>query len=34
MNELTHNFAVLIRELAGIDLESMAGKYIAAARQD
>jgi len=34
MNELTHNFAVLIRELAGIDLESMAGKYAAAARQD
>jgi len=34
MNELTHNFAVLIRELAGIDLASMAGKYTAAARQD
>jgi hypothetical protein len=26
MNELTHNFAVLIRELAGIDLESKAGR--------
>lgn len=34
MNELTHNFAVLIRELAGIDLESMAGRYTAAVRQD
>jgi len=34
MNELTHNFAVLIGELAGIDLESMAGKYTAAVRQD
>jgi hypothetical protein len=34
MNELTHNFAILIRELAGIDLESVAGKHAAAAQQD
>jgi len=34
MNELTHNFAILIRELAGIDLESFAGKHAAAAQQD
>ncbi len=34
MNELTHNFVILIRELAGIDLESIAGKYATAARQD
>lgn len=27
MSELTHNFVVLIRELAGIDLESIAAKY-------
>jgi hypothetical protein len=29
MTELTHNFVVLIRELAGIDLEVVVGKYIA-----
>lgn len=34
MNELTHNFVVLVRELAGIDLEAVAGKYIASASQD
>jgi hypothetical protein len=34
MNELTHNFVILIRELAGIDLESVAGKDAAAAQQD
>jgi hypothetical protein len=34
MNELTHNFVILIRELAGIDLESIAGKYATAAPQD
>jgi hypothetical protein len=34
MNELTHNFAILIRELAGINLESVAGKHAAAAQQD
>ncbi|MGB8987183.1 MAG: hypothetical protein WCC37_11315 [Candidatus Sulfotelmatobacter sp.] len=34
MNELTQNFAILIRELAGIDLESVAGKHAASAQQD
>lgn len=29
MNELTHNFVVLIRELVGIDLEVVAGNYVA-----
>lgn len=33
MSELTHNFVILIRELAGIDLESIAAEYMAAARQ-
>jgi hypothetical protein len=32
MSELTHNFVVLIRELAGINLESIAAEYIAADR--
>ncbi|MGA8429268.1 MAG: hypothetical protein WB729_05575 [Candidatus Sulfotelmatobacter sp.] len=34
MNELTHNFVVLIRELGGIDLEAVAAKYSASAPQD
>jgi len=34
MNQLTHNFVILIRELAGIDLESVAGKNSAPAQQD
>src|ERR1700733_12486395 len=34
MSELTHNFVILIRELAGIDLESIAGKHIGADPQD
>jgi hypothetical protein len=34
MNELTHNFVILIHELTGIDLESIAGKYAAAAPED
>jgi hypothetical protein len=34
MNELTHNFVVLIRELGGIDLEAVAAKYAASAPQD
>jgi succinyl-CoA synthetase beta subunit len=34
MNELTHNFVILIRELAGIDLEAVAGKHAAAAQQE
>jgi hypothetical protein len=34
MNELTQNFVVLIRELAGIDLESIAGKCAEDARRD
>jgi len=33
MSELTHNFVILIRELAGIDLELIAAEYMAAARQ-
>ncbi len=33
MNPLTHNFVILIRELAGIDLKSIAAKYVAAGRQ-
>jgi hypothetical protein len=32
MSELTHNFVVLIRELARIDLESIAAEYMAAGR--
>jgi hypothetical protein len=34
MNQLTHNFVILIRELAGIDLESITGKYAAAAPEE
>jgi hypothetical protein len=34
MNDLTHNFVVLIRELAGIDLEVVTGKYSASVPQD
>jgi hypothetical protein len=34
MVELTHNFVVLIRKLAGIDLESIAGRSAAAAAKD
>jgi hypothetical protein len=34
MNGLTHNFVILIRELAGIDVESIGGKHAAAAQQD
>jgi hypothetical protein len=34
MSELTHNFVVLIRELAGINLESIAARYPAADGRD
>lgn len=34
MTELTHNFVVLIRELAGIDVEAVAGKCVASVPQD
>ena len=34
MNELTHNFVVMIRELNGIDLEAVAGKYDTSIPQD
>jgi hypothetical protein len=34
MNELTHNFAVLIRDLAGVDLDAVASRYAASVPQD
>jgi hypothetical protein len=34
MNELTHNFAVLMSELTGIDVELVARKYLTSVPQD
>jgi len=34
MNELTHNFAVLMSELTGIDIELVARKYLTSVPQD
>jgi hypothetical protein len=34
MNELTHNFAVLMSELAGIDVELVVRKYLTSVPQD
>jgi hypothetical protein len=34
MNELTRNFVVLIRELAGVDLDAVASRYAASVPQD
>jgi hypothetical protein len=34
MNELTHNFAVLMSELAGIDVELVARNYLSSVPHD
>lgn len=34
MNDLTHNFAALMSEVAGIDGELVAGKYLTSVPQD